>query len=262
MNNPLASSFGNFKLRSFKNKSQDEECLIDSRGKFKGFGSNQCKFPEKIFVINKGDRSDRWESFQINSSWILGNFKLHRWEATVTSVSQPEVVDAIFESFFSCLRHNLQEEESIIIMEDDCYLAPGGLEKIKEAWKDLPEDWDVLIGNHYFFGSIEILTDHLAKPTQRASTVNFGIYRRSILEKITSSLHLRENEGMRDFDHFITTDLSPINNFTVWPMVSREIPSFSDHKQIMLDSSSKIREHSFKYLFIDQDTFYPSLKGW
>jgi hypothetical protein len=155
------------------------------------------------------------------------------------------------------------EEESIIIMEDDAYIAKGGIEKLRESWRDLPDDWDALMGNHYHFGTMEILSDSIAKPTDRASTANFGVYRNSILQKIKDHEESRNgNPFKKDFDHFITSNTVPINNYTVWPMISREIPSFSDHNGKELDMSVRIREHAFRYRFVDDETYYPSLKGW
>jgi hypothetical protein len=155
------------------------------------------------------------------------------------------------------------KEEVIIMMEDDAYLAEGGLEKLRLAWEDLPEDWDVLVGNHYFFGQIEVLTDHLAKPVGRASTANFGVFRKTCLQKIKDHQGLRDSYPIiRDFDHYVTSDMVPVNNYTVWPMISREIASFSDHRQQNLDSATKIRENAFKYKFIDGDKYYSSLEGW
>ena len=148
-------------------------------------------------------------------------------------------------------------------MEDDSYLAGGGVEKLKETWKDLPEDWDVLIGNHYFFGKMNILTDNLAKPTQRASTINFSIFRKTCLPKIKEHKYLRDAyPSIRDFDHYVTSEIVPINNYTVWPMISREISSYSDHRGRILDSSTRIRENAYKYRFIDQDKYYSSLEEW
>jgi GR25 family glycosyltransferase involved in LPS biosynthesis len=259
MNNPLASSFGNFRILSEKNRAEDEKCLLDKRSEFNP-GGNPCIFPSKIFVINRLEREDRWKKFTSSNKSLFQEFEVQRWEASTPNSKIKTVVDAIFDSFYQCIKSS--EEECIIIMEDDCYLAEGGLEKIKEAWKDLPEDWDILIGNHYFFGRIEIFSNHLAKPKDRASTINFSIIRKTILPKIEENLHKRSIPSIRDFDHFVTSSEVQINNFTVWPMVSREIPSFSDHKQKNLDSTQKIRENSFKYLFVDQEKYYPSLEGW
>ena len=109
---------------------------------------------------------------------------------------------------------------------------------------------------------MKILTDHLAKPVDRASTANFIVVRKTTLPKILENIDLRGIESIRDFDHFVTSDQVPVNNYTVWPMISREIASFSNHKGKDLDSSMKIKENSYKYLFIDQEKFYSSLEGW
>jgi len=259
MNNPLGTSFGDFKIRSIKNKQEDEKSILDGRSSFT-IGGNPCPFPTKAFVIHKSEREDRWERFKTSNQSLFEEFDVHQWEASTPNSRLPEVVDAIFDSFLRCIQNS--PDETIIVMEDDSYLAEGGIEKIKQAWGDLPEDWDILVGNHYFFGTLNVLSDHLAKPTGRASTVNFTVIRRTIIPKIEENLSRRETPSLRDFDHFVTSELIPINNFTVWPMVSREFPSFSDHKGRMLDSSHKIRENAFKYLFVDQDSYYSSLEGW
>ena len=263
MNNPLGSAFGNFKIRSQKNREEDEKSILDRRSEKLIKGKNPCQFPKKIFVINLSSRPDRWEEFKARNFYLLNEFDVQRWEATPTSLSCPNVVDAIFGSFISCMENAFLEDEVVAIMEDDAYLAEGGIDKLRFAWQDLPQDWDVLIGNHYFFGHIEILTDHLAKPTGRASTLNFCVIRKSCLQKARDHGGLRNSiPSIRDIDHYFTSELVSINNYTVWPMVSREIPSFSDHKQKMLDSAVKIRENAFKYKFVDQDKYYSSLEGW
>jgi len=263
MNNPLAGPQGNFKLISTRNKAEDEKSLVDLRSNPPIVSNNPCKFPSKIFVINLEERTDRWESFQRNNLVLFEKFEVERWEATSLNHKITIVEEAIFQSFLSCLESSFEEDECVIVMEDDAYLAEGGIEKLQKAWQDLPEDWDVLIGNHYFFGQINILTDNIAKPLQRASTVNFSVFRKNCLPKIKEYQYLREvYPSIVDFDHYVTSEIIPINNYTIWPMISREIPSYSNHKGRILDSVSKIREHAFKYKFIDGDEYYSSLKGW
>jgi|688.fasta_scaffold451462_2 hypothetical protein len=263
MNNPLAGPQGNFKLISSRNKEEDEKSLIDLRDQSRIVPGNTCEFPSKIYVINRSEREDRWGTFQRINSDLFKKFEIERWEATSTSPQITSTVDAIFQSFLNCLDQSLDNNECVIIMEDDAYLAEGGIEKLETTWKDLPEDWDVLVGNHYFFGQISILTDNLAKPVQRASTVNFSVFRRTCLPKIKEYRYLRDvYPSIRDFDHYVTSEIIPINNYTVWPMISREIPSYSDHKGRILDSAIKIREHAFKYKFVDSDKYYSSLEGW
>ena len=264
MNNPLGSSFGGFRAKSLKNKIEDEKSIVDLRGQIDLDPKNKCSFPTKVFVINRSEREDRLEKFRTNNSDLYQTFDVQRWEA-VTPGFRPgaDVVDAIFQSFVTCMEFGFADEESIIIMEDDAYLAKGGIEKLREAWEDLPDNWDALMGNHYHFGMIEILSDSIAKPTDRASTANFGVYRNSILQKIKDHEGSRNgNLFKRDFDHFVTSKTVPINNYTVWPMISREIPSFSDHKGKELDVVSRIRENAFKFKFIDGEDYYSSLEGW
>ncbi len=259
MNNPLASSggIGFFSAHSRKNRNRDLEKLEDLRSSTPISANNKCKFPTEVRVINLEKRPDRWERFQEINKDLFSEFTITRFNA----VEGSNVVDAIFNSFTSCLEESFNNHETVIIMEDDCYLAPGGLEKLKSAFLDLPEDWDCLIGNHYFITGMEILTDHLAKPKNQASTLNFAVFRNTILNKIKNNIHLRSNL-LRDIDHFITSEQVPINNYTVWPMISREYVSHSDHKNSVKDMTIRIRENAFLYQFVDSDTYYPSIPEW
>jgi GR25 family glycosyltransferase involved in LPS biosynthesis len=259
MNNPLASSggIGFFSAHSRKNRNLDLEKLEDLRSSTPISANNKCKFPTEVRVINLEKRPDRWGKFQELNTELFSKFSVTRFNA----VEGSNVVDAIFNSFTSCLEESFKNNETVIIMEDDCYLAPGGLEKLKSAFLDLPEDWDCLIGNHYFITGMEILTDHLARPKNQASTLNFAVFRNTIRNKIKNNIHLRSNL-LRDIDHFITSEQVPINNYTVWPMISREYVSHSDHKNSVKDMTIRIRENAFLYQFVDSDTYYPSIPEW
>lgn len=259
MNDPLASSVtkGYFRYFSAKNREEDLQKIHDIKQGNSFFPNNPCEFPRKIYVINLDRREDRWMESNFINRELFSKIPVERFSA----IELPNPVDAIFESFVRCLEKGFETQETIIIMEDDAYLAHGGLEKLSLAFDSLPEDWDCLIGNHYFFGEMNVLTDHLAKPVGEASTLNFAIFRNTILEKIKSNLHLRESVRL-DIDHFITSDEVPINNYTVWPMISRESLSFSDHKKSVKDMTIRIREHAFLFPFIDSDTYYPGLEDW
>lgn len=259
MNDPLASqpTKGYFRYFSAKNREGDLTHIHDLREKSLVTPDNPCKFPRKIYVINLDRREDRWlESTFVNEE-LFSKISVERFSA----VELPNPVDAIFESFVNCLEKGFETEETIIIMEDDAYLARGGFEKLCLAFDSLPSDWDCLIGNHYFFGKMNVLSDHLAKPVGEASTLNFAIFRNTILTKIKTNMHLRESVRL-DIDHFITSDEVPINNYSVWPMVSREITSFSDHKKSIKDMTIRIREHASLFAFVDSDTYYPGLRDW
>jgi hypothetical protein len=42
-------------------------------------------------------------------------------------------------------------------------------------------------------------------------------------------------------------------------MISREMAGFSDHKNRILDMNMRLREHSYKYQFVDQINFYENI---
>lgn len=248
---------GYYSCTSRRNKSDDVSKIFDLRDQKLIKSPNNLLFPSRAFVINLDKRPDRWETFQHHNKLLLENFEVQRF----SGIEKNPPKDGIFESFTKCMELGFQTEESIIIMEDDCYLVPGAIDKIKKAWDDLPSDWDCLIGNHYLIYGIDVLTDNIAKPRSRASTANFCIFRNTALTKITGNQHLRVNHNSH-IDHFLTSEETPINNYTIWPMVSREYLSFSDHKGKVRNMEPYIAEHSYLYQFIDGDDYYTSLESW
>lgn len=239
-----------FKRLCELNREKDLSCFF--KKELPLVSRNNLEFPSKVYVLNLDDRSDRWERFNHNNTELFANFEVVRFPA----IKKDPVVDAIFDSFTKCIGE--AKEESFLILEDDCYLVSGGLEKLKLAWSDLPSDWDALIGNHYFFTDMELIGENLAKPIGRASTANFGVYRKTLVEKIEANKEFREVTDSKDWDHFLCL-VPEINNYTVWPMISREMAGFSDHKNRILDMNMRLREHSYKYQFVDQINFYENI---
>jgi hypothetical protein len=246
MNNPIFSGPPDFKRISEKNRELDESDLIYSESDFSG---NYKKFPTKIFVINLEDRKDRWESFLIKNAILSEKFEVIRFNA----VKRTPVQKAIFESFSSCISG--ANDETFIIMEDDSYLVEGGLDHIIKTWSQIPGDWDVIFGNHYFFSKMQILNQNFAKPIGRASTANFGIYSNTLNGKIIN-YDMIEDPSLKEWDHFLTGN-PDINNYVYWPMISRESGGFSDHKGRYMDINFRTREHRFRFNFLDNEKFYP-----
>lgn len=259
MNDPLSSSngTGTFRFLSKKNEESDKKRIINRKDEFLIKPNNFCPFPTEIYVLNLPEREDRWEKFQQMNLSLSEFFSVNRF----LSNKGEDVVLSIFNSYVNCLEKAFETQETVIVMEDDGYVVTGGVEKLKLAFADLPEDWDVLIGNHYFFGEMNLLSDHLGKSTGLASTLNFAVYRNTILPKIKENLHLRVEDRL-DFDHFLTHPMVPINNYTIWPMISREYVSFSDHKKEVANMEFRVRENSTLYQYVDSEKYYPSLEGW
>lgn len=261
MNNPFGENIqpGHFSQMSKNNKEEDLKRIRDTKSGFVDFkGGNSTKFPTKAIVINLEEREDRWRFFQEKNVDIFQKMEVSRFDAIKDS---SDVRKAIFLSHLGCLEKHFPNEECILVLEDDCELASGWFDKLRRAFQDLPEEWDALFGNHYFFGEIDILSDHLAKPEGRASTTNFVLYRNTALEKIKKDFHLREN-ALQDIDHFLTDPSTSIINFTVWPMISREFLSFSDHHGKIRNMEFRVREHSHLFPYIDSETYYPSIECW
>lgn len=260
MNNPLGASIapGHFSQISKNNKLEDLSRISDLKSEFsENKGGNTAKFPSKVFVINLKEREDRWESFQQKNPDIFQKMDVSRFDA----IRNIDVRKAIFLSHIGCLEESFPPNECVLVLEDDCELALGWYEKLQGAFFDLPQDWDVLIGNHYFFGEMQVLTNNIAKPVGKASTANFVLYRNTALEKIKREFHLRE-DGLHDVDHFLTDPKTSIINYSVWPMLSREFLSFSDHHGKVRNMEFRVREHAHLFPYIDSEIYYPSLECW
>lgn len=259
MVNPLSPNIGPgyFSEISLKNKEEDLSKIIDLREEIK-LNLAPYNLPKKVLVINLPEREDRWLAFKIKNEDLFERFDVEK----VPGVAEKFAPDGIFKAHVNCMKIAEEMGEPIIVMEDDCELASGWFEKLNSSFKELPSNWDVLIGNHYFFSSIEILTDNLAKPKMHASTANFVIYNVSCYQKVNSYKHLREDLSLLDVDHFLTSEKVPINNYSIWPMISREFVSVSDHYKKIRNMEHRIREHANQFQFIDSDIYYPSIECW
>lgn len=245
MNNPLAVGSPDYKRLSELNRATDE---LDITRAERSHEPNAKKFPSRIYVLNLPERNDRWERFQGMNQLLFELFEVVRFPAFKTG----NVQDAIFKSFKSCAES--AEEDTFMIMEDDAYLVEGAIEHLHQIWDQIPGDWDVIFGNHYFYSKLEIINDSVAKPIGRASTANFAIYSKSLIPKL-DDLSLRENTSLREWDHFLTGNPS-INNYLLWPMISREVAGFSDHRGREMNINLRLREHKYKFNFLDNEKFY------
>jgi GR25 family glycosyltransferase involved in LPS biosynthesis len=244
MNDPTRSS-PDFRRLSELNRSADESCLIHAN--YDG-ELNTSPFPQKVYVLNLPEREDRWQKFCESNGDLFEEFEVIRFQA----IKGQDVQESIFTSFLTCLKSC--PDETCIIMEDDAYLADGGIDQIKKTWSLIPEDWEVVFGNHYFFTKLNILDRPFACPIGRASTANFGIYHQRLIPKIEKS-SFREDPSTREWDHLLTGD-PEIKNYLYWPMISREHPGYSDHRGKIMDINLRTREHRCRYNFIDNEKFY------
>jgi len=259
MNNPLGPTIGpgHFSQMSENNKVKDLEKIIDSRDSF-AVKTKSIPLPKRALVINLPEREDRWEIFKSKNQDILNHFHVTRKDGIVNS----DPPTGIFLAHLECMKKSKEIGEPIIVIEDDCEMATGWLEKLGSVFRNIPEDWDVLIGNYYFYSQIEIITDHLAKPRNQASTINFAVYSPTCFDKVNDHMHLRHELNIDDVDHFLTSEKIPTNNYTIWPMISREFVTFSDHHKKVRNMELRLREHAYQFPFIDSEKYYPSIESW
>ena len=259
MNNPLGPIIGPgyFSQASKNNKAGDLKKIVDLKDSFET-KTKSIPLPSKVLVINLKEREDRWELFKRKNRDILDSFEVSRKDGIIHT----DPPTGIFLAHLECMERSKEINEPIIVMEDDCEMASGWMGKLESVFKNIPEDWDLLVGNHYFYSQMDILTDHLAKPRNQASTANFVIYSPTCYDKVKAHMHLRHELNIEDVDHFLTSEKIPTNNYTIWPMISREFVTFSDHHKKVRNMELRLREHAYQFPFIDSDTYYPSIESW
>lgn len=248
MNNPLAVGSPDFRRLSELNRTADEANIVYTK---RDYETNTKPFPTQIYVLNLPEREDRWLKFVSMNAELFKNFSVSRFPA----FKMQDVQEAIFTSFKTCVKQ--ATFDSFIVMEDDAFLVEGAVEHIMSIWNEIPGDWDVIFGNHYFYSKLEIFNDYVAKPIGRASTANFGIYSMSLIEKL-EDLSMRNDGSLKEWDHFLTGN-PDINNYVLWPMISRESPGFSDHQQREMNINLRLREHKYRFNFLDNEKFYSDI---
>lgn len=259
MNNPLGPIIGpgHFSQISKINREDDLNKIIDSKDSFVA-KTKSIQLPKRALIVNLPEREDRWQIFKSKNQDILECFDVTRKDG----IKHDDTATGIFLAHLECMQKSKEIREPMIVMEDDCEMATGWLEKLESVFRNIPEDWDVLIGNHYFYSQIDVLTDHLAKPRNQASTTNFVVYSPTCYDKVKDHMHLRHELNIEDVDHFLTSEKIPVNNYTIWPMISREFVTFSDHHKRVRNMELRVREHAYQFPFIDSDLYYPSIESW
>jgi len=134
---------------------------------------SNSNFFEKVYCINLNERKDRWDYAQKNIKPIFPN--LERFPAVSLHPDLLEYIPIVEPTYFrpyigdtltlssgeygcslsSFLVWKKMIKESInscLIVEDDASFKDNALNKIKDSWKVLPEDWDVVLLSSYGSG--------------------------------------------------------------------------------------------------------------
>lgn len=113
--------------------------------------------------------------------------------------------------------------ETLLLAQDDCELRSDSSSVFEMAWRQLPDNWDML----YLGASCR-------KPATRASShllrlngarhCTAVIFRRRFVERILGDLITAGTE----LDRFLEQTHSSVNAFCIDPMIARQIPGHSD----------------------------------
>lgn len=113
----------------------------------------------KVYVINLDKRPDRWKDIQLNFSET--GIKLNRWKGVLgKDLSEEEIKkmttvlgdNLCSHSMIGCWLSHVtlwkhivkNNEDNILILEDDAYPIDNFNTLLKEHWKHVPDDWDVV----------------------------------------------------------------------------------------------------------------------
>ena len=111
-----------------------------------------------IFCINLDFRKDRWQ--RCEEFFEEKNLNVERWDA----VKGSDAALASTLSHYNLVKHAKEKNlDNIFIFEDDFYFIDYNLKKIEDAFKELPQDWDV-----FYLGY---------NPTEKLITYSENLYR-------------------------------------------------------------------------------------
>ncbi len=97
-------------------------------------------------VINLPERSDRILKFKDEFAKLFSD----KFEV-VNGVRKQPVHQGIAEAHLNCIRKaQANGWDKVLIMEDDLIITPKAKEYTDKIFKEIPEDWDILLGGIYW----------------------------------------------------------------------------------------------------------------
>ncbi len=175
----------------------------------------------KNYVIHLEDRIDRFQHLkgELDSLW-RGEWEI--WPAIKHKIGAIGLSQTYRQIFQSVLEGN---DSSVLTFEDDVkFSSLKSREWFEECIKELPSDWDILLGGVYIWKNPENFGEKLMKCNDFSGT-HMVMWSRRACEVM---LKHRPEDGItpRDIDRYVKeTDL---NVFVCNPMVAFQIESYSD----------------------------------
>lgn len=176
---------------------------------------------DKAICINLAHRTDRWEAAQ--KQFTRFEIEVERFDA----ISHENPMTGIHMSYQAILRANRGKQ--LLILEDDVeFLRP--LSALKDAYNDLPEDWDML----YLGGNAERRqhrhSDWLYKANGILST-HAILYSPKMVNWLADNMFEAHDQIDRSntLDVYFMKEIQPeFNCFIVYPQIASQVFGYSD----------------------------------
>lgn len=210
-----------------------------------------------VFVINLDKRTDRWSDIQAEfKDWNIQRVSATEfnpgWKGTTLS-------------HIRCMElANKRNYDWIVILEDDCTLAPDALKKFKSLLPTLwnrRSEWDVFVGGACLYAGVPWNTKsnnprlHEVKSTGTHFTFLHKDSYKSILSRIPKDPSEMHDQGTDCIDTWYR-----FNNIRVWttaPFLAFQKPSFSNLSKTFADPDELYKTSEFLLLH----TRSPELKS-
>lgn len=184
----------------------------------------------KKIVIHLKERKDREELYK----YELGRF-FDDYEVFDAIKINPGYI-GISESFKELIRQNINEDQILVFEDDVKFTSNKSIDFLNKCIKDLPEDWDILLGGSYHFDSVS-KTDNLIK------VGDFSSGHCMLINKKAYNHFLNHNTKEHKYlDRYLgaLSHQKTINVYLCDPMISIQYPGYSDNVNKQVDYSNML----------------------
>jgi len=175
-------------------------------------------------IINLPQMDDRLKSIESQLPKLFDNTEYTLIEGVTGSTSAKN----IFQAHLKAIRYAKEKEfEYVLILEDDCIFTdyPNIKPYVQEAFNNLPDEWDVLLGSCYG-GSITPFNSYWSK-TKYACGNTFNIYPKKNYDSILQLM------STGHFDRVLDKRFDKI--YVANPYFAYQKTGFSSNKGLVVD---------------------------
>lgn len=183
-------------------------------------------------VINLPGRKDRLEQFTNEMKWI------DSFAQRVNGVEHLKPMLGIAQAHINCILLAKQNEwDKVLIMEDDVVFQAKEKTSayLNEAFKHVPEDWDVLLGGLYESRGITKINDYWSR-TGEFCGLHFYIVNSKAYDKIIEGYDEKTH-----FDRWVNKGSKKTNCYVTNKFIATQRPGFSDQRKKLVDDSDRIK---------------------